>query len=264
MKCRFLSIIMITAACLMTACPAPKIQMVNREVASSYAAPEALYFDASVNGNIIIVMRLIEEKFVDVNTRDRFGWTGCMYAARYGYEGLFEYFLSRKIDIDQAEDKGQTLLMIAVSARNYEIVRLLMEAGADPTIQDKEGYTALMWAIFDRSWDGIPLLLATGKGINIRNTDGETALHMVISAGRMDLIPLFINHGADLNIMDKSGTTTLMIAAKAGNEDMIRYLVEMGADMNLKNGEGKTALDIARSTNHLKIVAFLENRMKPR
>jgi ankyrin repeat protein len=213
----------------MIACLPPSIQTLHTEVASSYSDPEGLYFDASRKGNILTVMRLVEEKIVDVETRDRYGWTGCMYAARIGHEGLLEYFLSKKIDIDLKENKGQTALMVAVNARNYDIVKLLIDAGANVTSQDQYGYTALMWAINDRSWDSIPLLLATMKGINIQNYEGDTALHMAIDYRSYD--------------------------------DIVFFLVEKGADMILKNRAGKTALDIAKEKNYVKIVDLLESKM---
>ena len=72
------------------ACSPPQIQKFNNEIALSYANTEALFFDAAVKGDIILVMRLVEEKIVDVNIRDRFGWTGWMYAARYGHEGRWK------------------------------------------------------------------------------------------------------------------------------------------------------------------------------
>ncbi len=45
---------------------------------------------------IFLVMRLVEENMVDVNVRDHSGWRGWMYAARYGHNGLIEYFFDKK------------------------------------------------------------------------------------------------------------------------------------------------------------------------
>ena len=81
----------------MFACSPLQIQTSNTVVTSAYATPESYFFDAVRKNSIISVMRLIEEKTVDINTRDRYGWTGFMYAARYGHEGLIEYFLTKKI-----------------------------------------------------------------------------------------------------------------------------------------------------------------------
>lgn len=56
--------------------------------------------------------------------------------------------LIKNVDINwQEPEEGYTLLHIAVDAKNIEVVKILIEAGADVTIEDPFGETALQWAI---------------------------------------------------------------------------------------------------------------------
>ena len=49
--------------------------------------------DAALNGNIITIMRFVEEGIVDVNAKDDYEWTALMYAAQNGHLGLTEYLI---------------------------------------------------------------------------------------------------------------------------------------------------------------------------
>ena len=177
------------------ACSSPQIKQ-GQEVAAVCAATKSSFFDACRKGDVVTVMRLVEEKIVDVNERDKYQWTGLMYAIQNGHEDLAEYFLIKKASINQQDKDGLTPLMIAVNERHPNIVELLLQAGADPVMQDKHGYTALMWAIYNKSWDSIPLLLATGKGIDLQNGFGETALHLAAYYNQPDIVSILVKKKA--------------------------------------------------------------------
>jgi len=56
--------------------------------------------------------------------------------------------LMKNVDINwQEPDEGYTFLHLAVEAKNIEIVKMLIEAGVDVTIEDVYNQTALYWAI---------------------------------------------------------------------------------------------------------------------
>ena len=56
--------------------------------------------------------------------------------------------LIKNVDINwQQPDEGYTFLHFAVDAKNIEVVKILIEAGADVTIEDAFGQTAFQWAI---------------------------------------------------------------------------------------------------------------------
>ncbi len=167
----------------LAACSAPPIQQRHPEVTAAYAEPETAFFEATRRGDMAVVMRLVEEKIIDVNQTDAYSWTGLMYAIQNSHAGLAEYLLLKKARINLQDKDGLTPLMIAVNERHPDIVEILLESGADALKQDKHGFTALMWAVYNKSWDSIPLLLATGKGLDAQNGFGETALHLAQTTG---------------------------------------------------------------------------------
>ena len=95
MKC----LLFIMAATL-SACTTPQIQQPSGKVAAVYASPKTHYFEAARKGDIATIMRLVEEKIVDVRETDSYSWTGFMYAIQYGHAGLADYFIIRKINVN--------------------------------------------------------------------------------------------------------------------------------------------------------------------
>ena len=68
-------------------------------------------------------------------------------AASAGSRRTVEFHLRRGQDVDATDARGRTLLLIAAAKGHADICRLLIEAGADPSLCDSEGFDALSAAI---------------------------------------------------------------------------------------------------------------------
>lgn len=77
----------------------------------------------------------------DINAKDCFGQTALHTAIAWLVEDTetLQLLIDRGIDIDATDDMGRTALYFAASERNYEQVKCLLDAGADPTITDHKG-----------------------------------------------------------------------------------------------------------------------------
>ncbi|MGI9500629.1 MAG: ankyrin repeat domain-containing protein [Geminicoccaceae bacterium] len=96
-----------------------------------------------------IVEQLLEAG-VPANATDRHALTPLMWAAGHTNDvparealATMALLLSRGAEIDRLDDRGRSALMIAAERSHPEIVRYLIEAGADPKLEDKEGMRAL-------------------------------------------------------------------------------------------------------------------------
>ena len=126
------------------------------------AIDDTPFLYASAEGRLKI-LNLILDAGPDLSDTNRFGGTGLIPAAHHGHVETVRRLLETKIDIDHVNKLGWTALLEAVilgdGGPSYlEIVRLLIEAGADSTIADRDGVTALEHAQ-RRGFDQIANLL---------------------------------------------------------------------------------------------------------
>jgi ankyrin repeat protein len=171
-----------------------------------------------------IVKRLIEQK-ADVNLPDKaIGFTPLMWAAREG---------------------------------NTDIIRILLDAGADPFFVNKAikgspdfsnsvdvsgmgAITLAGWATKEQARrDSVMLFLE--KGVK---PDTGSLLGACLN-GDMELLKAQLERGADPDVVDNNNTTCMHMAAMGNRPAIITYLLEKGADTDIHSRYGLTPLDTA-------------------
>lgn len=121
---------------------------------------------------------------------------------------------------------GSTPFLQAAKVADVEMMQLLVELGADPSLTTSAGVT--------------PLMAASGVGIwKIGENPGtnEEALAAVRLAWEL---------GNDVNAADADGDTALHGAVHRGAGAIVRFLVEKGADVDAVNGKGWSPLSVAQ------------------
>lgn len=117
------------------------------------------------HGNFDVVSILLDSKVCCINKANNAGYT-CVMLVSLAKLDIAEHQtvvqrLFQLADVNvRAKKHGQTALMLATSHGNYEMVRMLLEAGADINIQDEDGSTALMCAAEHGRMDIVKILLA--------------------------------------------------------------------------------------------------------
>lgn len=94
------------------------------------------------------LLELTLENGADVRSLDSYNGTGLIRAADRGHVAIVDKLLETDTDVNHVNELGWTALLEAIilgdgGARHTEVVRLLVEAGADPNIPDSEGVSPL-------------------------------------------------------------------------------------------------------------------------
>jgi len=124
---------------------------------------------------------------------------------------------------------GATPLMRAARTNDLAVMRMLLDAGANPYATLPDGTTSLMVAA------GLGYGGLRGEGIRIVIPTEE---------GAVDAVKMLLDRGVDINAQNTAGNTALHGAVGRG-DTVVKLLADNGAYLDAKNVAGFTALDLA-------------------
>jgi ankyrin repeat protein len=161
---------------------------------------------------------------------------------------------------------AQAGLYEAIHHDHPELVRLLIDHGADPTIPWRWAcwYTPLMHALrySEPRYETAQLLLDRGVKPDDTNGLGMGALHILANEGTVEAAAWLLEHGADIHLRDRDHESTpLAWAARAGRAEMVRFLLSRGARRSLPDDASwATPAAWARRRGHHHLLELLAER----
>ena len=150
---------------------------------------------------------------------------------------------------NQLNRTGATPFLLAAKAVDLDLMRLLLDLGADPLTENEDGTTALLVAAGVGIWsssespgsaeealEAVKLMVALGDSVTTVDANGDAVLHGAVMRGSPELVLYLLEHGAALNPVNERGWTPLTIAqgvfyANLGRRwpDMEALLLGLGA-----------------------------------
>jgi len=150
-------------------------------------------------------------------------------------------------DINKSEPgSGRTLLHDAVFYQSPELVKYLIEKGANINPADIQGYTPLILAVQSNNQAVINLLIEKGADLNSRDVYGYTPLIWALSSGYPEMARVLMEKGADVNIADNDGKTPLIYSCIKGYIEISKTLIGKGVDVCAFDLLGNRASDYVR------------------
>ena len=139
--------------------------------------------------------------------------------------------------LDSDSPEGFTPLALAAHFGHLEVMRLLMDRGADMNrvASHRLAVTPLHAALFGRQLDAAMLLIERGADVTLARGGtgwkraGWTALHYAAGMGFNTLVPRLLDRGADPSRRDEEGKTPLDVAIDASQSDIASLLRSRGA-----------------------------------
>ena len=185
------------------------------------------------------------------------------------------------------DPSGKTALILASEYGNLEIVKALINAGADVNTSAKEftldkevkqivpkdfkfpenrriSNTALFFAQFNDHDEVIKVLLEARADPNVRDWMGRTPLFKASGMSRSyskRVVKVLLEGGADPNIRSYTGGTPLLMAALWGEREKVEMLLNAGADCSKTYENGKTVTKIVQESGHETIAYTDQDRL---
>jgi ankyrin repeat protein len=159
--------------------------------------------------------------------------------------------------VNTANEVGMTPLLMATMRNKMELIKLLVNRGADVRAKNSIGFTALDAAVYSGNKEAVELLITKGADMNTKSKLGTTPLLFSVTRGHKEVLEILINKGASLDITDRTGSSPLLLAALEGRKAMVELLIGKGVDMNAANSRGGTPLSVADREGYKDIVDLL-------
>ncbi|MCT7546124.1 ankyrin repeat domain-containing protein [Aliarcobacter cryaerophilus] len=201
----------------------------------------------------IDIFNMLIKAGADINAKDKKSWTPLHWASGNNHIELVKVLIKAKANLNEkatySNDEegffGITPLYASITLNNWEIAKLLIEAGADVNlgIETDLKYTPLLLITSQKepSLDIFNMLIKAGADINAKDKNSWTPLHWASRKNHIELVKVLIKAGADINEKATyyddeegfSGITPLYASITLNNWEIAKLLIEAGADVNL-------------------------------
>jgi ankyrin repeat protein len=228
---------------------------------SSVAAAEV--HDAAKNGNLEQVKQLLTNTPGLISAVDESGRTPLHWACRGVHFELVKYLVENGADINAVDKNGIAPLHSVASRGHAEAARCLIEKGADLNMRSRVDLGApLHYAAQAGHESVVRLLLERGARTDVRNGNDETPLHAAAKAGQLAVAQLLavkmrVIDPQSLNLGDFDGNTALHLACCSRKLETASLLLTEGADINARNTVGQTTFNMVSDSGFSDMRDFL-------
>jgi ankyrin repeat protein len=187
---------------------------------------------SAISDNDIDNVKALLDRGANPNTTNEHGRAALMFAICGSFLPLAKLLIERDADVSRRDPLGKTPLIEAAwrGSEWVEIIRLLVEKGANINDKDNDGMTALMWA---QNVEVAKLIIELGADLNATNAYGETALSYASHNNHNDIVELLQSSGLHVETqLPKEGKcnfckqTVALTLAKIGRFDIGSHYAE--------------------------------------
>jgi ankyrin repeat protein len=177
------------------------------------------------------------------------GFTALMWAAGQGRDDVMKLLLDRGANAHAQARDGSEPLIFAAGFGKISTAQMLITAGANAN-QPSGHTTPLIAAATGNQPEMVVFLLSQRVDINARDSEGCTALFYAANNSKnedannatLPLVRILLKEGAKVDIRANDGTTALIWAAGKGEAQVCEALLDAGVDLNAADKEGKSVL----------------------
>jgi ankyrin repeat protein len=178
-------------------------------------------------------------------------------AAREDDNAAMQSYIAAGADVNKTNDMNITIMVIASTRGNVEMVKMLLDAGAafdgDDfcfAIANSQGNVEIVQAFLDH-----------GADVDGARSGGaeHTVLMCAAENGFIEIGELLLAQGADINKVDVFNDPAVNVAAFHGELEFVKMLVDHGAELNIPGYNGNTAMGHALGNGHTEVADYLKS-----
>uniref|UniRef100_A0A8C4F0H4 Euchromatic histone-lysine N-methyltransferase 2 n=1 Tax=Dicentrarchus labrax TaxID=13489 RepID=A0A8C4F0H4_DICLA len=218
---------------------------------------------AAAQRGLLEVCYMLVQAGAQVDAQDKDLRTPLLEAIINNHIEVAHYLVQNGACVYHVEEDGYTGLHHAAKLGNLETVNMLLETGqVDVNAQDSGGWTPIIWAAEHKHVDVIKALLNRGADVTINDKELNVCLHWAAYAGNVDIAELVLNSGCSLTSVNMHGDTPLHIAAREGYLECVTLFLSRGADIDIMNREGDTPLTLARADTPVWVALQINRKLR--
>ncbi|XP_067653405.1 ankyrin repeat domain-containing protein 50-like [Haliotis asinina] len=240
--------------------PAPETTRDPDALATPSPATGRDLYDASKDGDLGRVKRILSAGHVDINYRGgRYSRTPVMAAAVNGHRDVVEFLVGRGADVSLVDRGGNNVLHYACDGGDVEMVKLILDLDVvDVNYRGHYSRTPVMAAAVNGHWDVVEFLVGRGADVSLVDRGGNNVLHYACYNGDVETVKLILDLDVvDVNYRGHYSRTPVMAAALNGHRDVVEFLVGRGADVSLVDGGGDNILHYACYNGDVEMVKLI-------
>ena len=188
----------------------------------------------------------------DINDVTNDGQTPLTISLKNGNKELSKFLIEHGANVNVVDKRGQSALDIACIFSQPDTILEMLEAGA----QAGAG-TPLISACQFQKGNIIKILMELGANVNETNDLGDTPLIVACRHQKGDVVKMLLESGASPNAVNMNGDTPLTMACISQNEEIMGILIELAGGIERFNKEGNNSLMIAFRYRDIEISLFL-------
>jgi len=156
--------------------------------------------------------------------RAGFGETPLQTAIYYQRIDVLKYLIENKVNPNEKDWTGKSVLYKACSTDNDQIINILIDAGASIDYNEYFGKTPLMESANSGFYISAQALINRKANVNFKNDDGETPLVYAIKHNDLAMIKLLVENGAKTNLTYESKTMVQLAQDNNAPQMILEYL----------------------------------------
>ncbi len=196
------------------------------------------------------------EKGVKIEHSDQNGKTVLEYLVQPNLVSYFPYVLDRIENIHQKNSRLLSIGGLCVLANNLKCLELIFKKGFSPNSQ--EGYQLiplLNLAYLQQFYSAVSLLLEKGANPSLQDSEGESFLHLIAKNGDVRYFNKFDSPFVD--IQDRLGNTPLHLALEAKHRAFVLQILNFNPSSTLANYKGVTPFHLAAQNSNKEVLSKL-------